>query len=143
MNEVTLQRWLFRLADAYDYSSLGVRGKQVPAALPGRCVDPRTALQMHVATPGIGIVAAVERVRQGWAHAAAKTAAIRRLPSDLTLAELGVEPQLEAEPWLIPVGLHEADFSPAFLEVYEGEHALIAGTARSEIGRASCRERVF
>ena len=131
MNEVTLQRWLFRLADAYDYSSLGVRGKQVPAALPGRCVDPRTALQMHVATPGIGIVAAVERVRQGWAHAAAKTAAIRRLPSDLTLAELGVEPQLEAEPWLIPVGLHEADFSPAFLEVYEGEHALIAGTARS------------
>ncbi|MBD7996267.1 FHA domain-containing protein [Arthrobacter sp. Sa2CUA1] len=131
MNEVTLQRWLFRLADTYDYSSLGVRGKQIPAALPGRCVDPRTSLQMHVATPAIGMPAAVERVREAWAHAPAKPAAIRRLPSDVTLAELGVEPRLEGEPWLIPVGVHEADLSPAFLEVYEGEHALIAGPARS------------
>jgi S-DNA-T family DNA segregation ATPase FtsK/SpoIIIE len=131
MNEVTLQKWLFRLADDYDYSSLGVRGKEIPAALPGRCVDPRTSLQMHVATPGIGIEAAVDRVRQSWAHAPAKTPAIRRLPSNVTMLELGVEPRLAAEPWLIPVGIREADLSPAFLEIYEGEHALVAGPARS------------
>jgi DNA segregation ATPase FtsK/SpoIIIE, S-DNA-T family len=131
MNEVTLQKWLFRLADTYDYSSLGIRGKDIPAALPGRCVDPRTSLQMHVATPGIGVEAAVDRVRRHWVHASAKTPAIRRLPSSVTLPELGVEPRLEAEPWLIPVGMQEADFSPAFLEIYEGEHALIAGPARS------------
>jgi len=131
MNEVTLQKWLFRLADAYDYSSLGVRGKEIPAALPGRCVDPRTSLQMHVATPGIGIEAAVDRVRQIWAHAPAKTPAIRRLPTSVTMQELGVEPRLGAEPWLIPVGIQEADLSPAFLEIYEGEHALVAGPARS------------
>ena len=131
MNEVTLQKWLFRLADTYDYSSLGVRGKNIPAALPGRCVDPRTSLQMHVATPGIGVEAAVDRVRQSWAHAPAKTAAIRRLPAEVTMLELGVKPQLEAEPWLIPVGIRETDLSPAFLEIYEGEHALLAGPARS------------
>lgn len=131
MNEVTLQKWLFRLADDYDYSSLGVRGKEIPAALPGRCVDPRTSLQMHVATPGIGVEAAVERVRQSWAHASMKTPAIRRLPSRVTMPELGAEPRLETEPWLIPVGMREADLSPAFLEIYEGEHALIAGPARS------------
>jgi S-DNA-T family DNA segregation ATPase FtsK/SpoIIIE len=131
MNEVTLQRWLFRLADTYDYSSLGVRGKNIPAALPGRCVDPRTALQMHVATPGLGVEAAVDRVRQSWAHAPAKTTAIRRLPSSVTMLELGVKPQLEAEPWLIPIGIRETDLAPAFLEIYEGEHALIAGPARS------------
>jgi S-DNA-T family DNA segregation ATPase FtsK/SpoIIIE len=131
MNEVTLQKWLFRLADAYDYSSLGVRGKEIPAALPGRCVDPRTALQMHVATPGIGVEAAVDRVRQSWADAAAKAPAIRRLPSAVTMPELGVEPRLADEPWLIPVGMQEADLAPAFLEVYEGEHVLIAGPARS------------
>ncbi|MCU1520689.1 MAG: cell division protein FtsK, partial [Arthrobacter sp.] len=131
MNEVTLQKWLFRLADAYDYSSLGVRGKEIPAALPGRCVDPRTSLQMHVATPGIGVEAAVDRVRQAWEHAPAKTPAIRRLPSDVTMLELGVEPRLEAEPWLVPVGIREADLAPAFLEIYEGEHALVAGPARS------------
>jgi S-DNA-T family DNA segregation ATPase FtsK/SpoIIIE len=131
MNEVTLQRWLFRLADTYDYSSLGVRGKEIPAALPGRCVDPRTSLQMHVATPGIGLGAAVDRVRQRWADAPAKTPTIRRLPTSITLAELGVEPRLGSEPWLLPVGMQEADLSPAFLEFYEGEHALIAGPARS------------
>ena len=131
MNEVTLQRWLFRLADNYDYSSLGIRGKAVPAPLPGRCVDPRNTLQMHVATPGIGIAAAVDRVRQHWGDAPAKAPAIRRLPTDLTLQELGVQPRLDGEPWLIPVGMQEADFSPAFLEIYEGEHALIAGPARS------------
>jgi S-DNA-T family DNA segregation ATPase FtsK/SpoIIIE len=131
MNEVTLQKWLFRLADTYDYSSLGIRGKDIPAVLPGRCVDPRTSLQMHVATPGIGVEAAVDRVRRHWVHASAKAPAIRRLPSSVTLPELGVEPRLEAEPWLIPVGMQEADFSPAFLEIYEGEHALIAGPARS------------
>ncbi|WP_146364087.1 FtsK/SpoIIIE domain-containing protein [Arthrobacter yangruifuii] len=131
MNEVTLQRWLFRLADTYDYSSLGVRGKQIPAELPGRCVDPRTKLQMHVATPGIGLEAAVDRVRQSWAEAPAKTPAIRRLPGNVTMPELGVKPKLDSEPWLIPVGMREADFAPAYLEVYEGEHALIAGSARS------------
>ncbi|WP_434995859.1 FtsK/SpoIIIE domain-containing protein [Arthrobacter sp. Ld5] len=131
MNEVTLQRWLFRLADTYDYSSLGVRGKQIPAPLAGRCVDPRTALQMHVATPGVGVPAAVERVRQSWADAPAKSRAIRRLPADVTLQDLGVGPQLESEPWRIPLGMREADLSPAFLEVYEGEHALVAGPARS------------
>jgi S-DNA-T family DNA segregation ATPase FtsK/SpoIIIE len=131
MNEVTLQKWLFRLADTYDYSSLGVRGKAIPAAFPGRCVDPRTSLQMHVATPGIGMVAAVDRVRQRWAHVPAKSAAVRRLPTKVTLQELSVEPQLEGEPWLIPVGVGEMDLSPAFLEIYEGENVLIAGPARS------------
>ena len=131
MNEVTLQKWLFRLADTYDYSSLGVRGKEIPAAFPGRCVDPRTSLQMHVATPGIGMVAAVDRVRQRWAHVPAKNAMVRRLPTQVTLPELGVEPQLEGEPWRIPVGVGEMDLSPAFLDIYEGEHVLIAGPARS------------
>ncbi len=131
MNEVTLQKWLFRLADTYDYSSLGVRGKDVPAPLPGRCVDPRNSLQMHVATPGVGIAAAVEQVRRSWAQAPAKAPAIRRLPVSVTLQELAVPARLDAEPWLVPVGLQEADLSPAFLEIYEGEHALVAGPARS------------
>jgi DNA segregation ATPase FtsK/SpoIIIE, S-DNA-T family len=131
MDEVTLQKWLYRLADAYDYSSLGVKGKAVPAPVPGRCVDPRSALQMHIATPGVGLEAAVEQVRQRWADAEPKAPAIGRLPDNITLAELGVAPQLSGEPWRIPVGIQEADLSPAYLEVYEGEHALIGGTARS------------
>jgi len=73
----------------------------------------------------------VDRVRQDWADAPAKTTAIRSLPTDVTMADLGVKPQLETEPWHIPVGIRETDLAPAFLEIYEGEHALIAGPARS------------
>lgn len=131
MDEVTLQKWLFRLADPYDYSSLGVRGKSIPAPVPGRCVDPRTSLQMHVATPGVGLDAAVDRVALEWASAPAKAPAIGRLPDRVTVDELGDTARLDGEPWLIPVGVQEASLSPAYLEVYEGEHVLVAGTARS------------
>lgn len=131
MEEVTLQRWLYRLADTYDYSSLGIRGKAVPAPLPGRCVDPATKQQMHVATPAIGLPAAIGRIRQTWHDAAAKTPAIGVLPDDVTLEALGVEPHLDGEPWRIPVGLQETNLAPAYLDVYDGEHVLIAGPARS------------
>jgi len=131
MDEVTLQKWLFRLADPYDYSALGVRDTAIPAPVPGRCVEPRAKLQMHVATPGEGLEAAVERVQEKWAGAEEKAVVVRRLPQDVTMAELGVQPRLDGEPWLLPVGLQEADLSPAMLEVYEGEHVLVAGSARS------------
>lgn len=131
MDEVTLQKWLFRLADAYDYATLGVRGKAIPAPVAGRCVDPRTTLQMHVATPGVGLPGAVDLVRERWRNAPPKAPAIGRLPDDVTLEELATAPQLQGEPWLIPVGLREADLTPAMLEIYEGEHVMIAGPARS------------
>lgn len=35
------------------------------------------------------------------------------------------------EPWRIPVGFGEQDLRPVFLEIYEGEHILVAGSTRS------------
>ncbi|OIH84517.1 cell division protein FtsK [Arthrobacter sp. UCD-GKA] len=131
IDEVTVQKWLYRLADPYDYSALGVRGSNIPAAVPGRCVDAGSLRQMHVATPGSGLAAAVERVAERWADAEPKPAAIGRLPEQLTVAELGAPASLDGEPWRFPVGLREEDLAPGVLEVYEGEHVLIAGPARS------------
>jgi S-DNA-T family DNA segregation ATPase FtsK/SpoIIIE len=34
-------------------------------------------------------------------------------------------------PWRIPVGLRESDLEPGLAELYEGEHLLVAGPARS------------
>lgn len=131
MDEVTTQKWLFRLADPYDYSSVGVRPKNIPAAVPGRCVSPATSLQMHLATPGIGIPAAVRKVAIRWQDSSAKQAAIGRLPDEITVSQLGATPSLLGEPWLLPIGLHESTLTPVSLEVYGGEHVLIAGPARS------------
>jgi len=107
------------------------RAKAIPAPIPGRCVDPRRKLQMHVATPAIGLPNAVEQIRLQWKDAAVKGTAIARLPDDVTLAQLGVEPRLDGEPWLLPIGMQEANLSPSYLEVYEGEHIIIGGPARS------------
>lgn len=131
MDEVTTQKWLFRLADAYDYSALGVRGTAIPAAVPGRYVDVTTLLQSHVAIPAGGFVGTVDAVARRWADSGAKRDAIGSLPDRIAVAELGVAATTGGEPWLIPVGLREDTLAPATLEVYEGEHLLIAGPSRS------------
>ena len=68
IDEVTIQKWLYRLADPYDYSALGVRGSNIPAAVPGRCVDAGSLRQMHIATPGTDLAAAVESGRRALAR---------------------------------------------------------------------------
>jgi S-DNA-T family DNA segregation ATPase FtsK/SpoIIIE len=45
--------------------------------------------------------------------------------SDLPAADV------DGRPWRIPIGVSEADLRPAALVVYPGEHALVAGPARS------------
>ncbi|MGM1018948.1 MAG: FtsK/SpoIIIE domain-containing protein [Actinomycetota bacterium] len=131
MDEVTTQRWVYRLADAYDYSSLGVKGKAVPAAVPGRCVDTATLLQMHIATPDHGVEAAVAEVASRWGHVPAKPEAIGTLPTSVAAADLVGHTDLTGEPLRIPVGIREDTLGPALVEVYEGEHILIGGPARS------------
>ncbi|WP_237207583.1 FtsK/SpoIIIE domain-containing protein [Rothia nasimurium] len=131
MDEVTTQKWLFRLADMYDYSGQGVKGKNIPAPVPGRCVNSEVLLQMHVATPDTSLGEAVSKVQQMWHMAEPKPEVIGQLPDSISVDELGAHADLSQEPWRIPVGLGEQDLRPVFLDVYEGEHILVAGSARS------------
>ncbi|KTS12274.1 FtsK/SpoIIIE domain-containing protein [Microbacterium testaceum] len=131
IDEVTTQKWMFRLADPYDYTSAGLRPKDAPASVPGRCVLAESARQAHVATPADGLAGAVARVKETYAGAAAKAPVVGRLPEEVGIADLGVAADLRQEPWRIPIGVAESDLAPAFLEVYEGEHVLVAGPARS------------
>jgi S-DNA-T family DNA segregation ATPase FtsK/SpoIIIE len=131
MDEVTTQKWLFRLADTYDYAAAGVPARMAPAAVPGRCVLSGSLLHAHVATPATPLADAVATVSQRWGDVAAKPTLIGQLPEQVAVADLGVAAALDEEPWRIPVGVRESDLAPALLEVYEGEHVLVAGPARS------------
>ena len=131
LDDVTTQKWLFRLADAYDYSSAGIPPKSAPAAVAGRCVFAETRLQTHVASPTTSLVDAVAAVAARWGEVAPKPPVVGQLPEAVTVAELGVPAHLASEPWRIPVGIRESDLEPAVLEVYEGEHVLVAGPPRS------------
>ncbi|HHU38187.1 MAG TPA: FHA domain-containing protein [Propionibacterium sp.] len=130
VDEVTTQKWLFRLADLYDYSTAGLRAKDAPAHVAGRAVGAETKLQTHVATSGSSLEDAVGLVRRTWPDAPRKRSVVRALPDRVTVDELEQGEGL-GEPWRIPVGLRGSDLATAFLELYEGEHALVAGPARS------------
>ncbi|SDT06781.1 FtsK/SpoIIIE domain-containing protein [Microlunatus soli] len=131
IDEVTTQKWLFRLADQYDYATAGLKPQDAPHAVAGRCVLAETKLQTHVATPDLGLAEAVAAVQQKWRGAHRKPDAVGQLPDNITVAELGAKAHVDGEPWLLPVGIREVDLEPQLLELYEGEHAMIAGPARS------------
>ena len=131
MEEVTTQRWLFRLADAYDYSAVGVPTKLAPPPVPGRCVLAESLLHAHVATPAGSLAEAVSQAAGRWGEVTPKPSVVGQLPTSVTVAELGVAAHVDSEPWRLPVGVCESDLEPGLLEVFEGEHVLIAGPARS------------
>jgi len=131
MDEVTTQKWLFRLADPYDYSSIGVRPKEAPPAVPGRFVDSIDRLQSHVATPDVPLDRAVEALAARWPDAPRKASAVGRLPDAVSVRDLSAPATFDTEPWSLPVGIAEDDLGTAALEVYDGEHVLVAGPARS------------
>ncbi len=131
IDEVTTQKWLFRLADTYDYASAGVPVKFAPAAVAGRCVFAETRLQTHVASPSTSLPEAVAHVAARWPGHPPKASVVGQLPERVTVAELGAVAHLGSEPWQVPVGIRESDLEPAMLEAYEGEHVLVAGPPRS------------
>lgn len=131
MDEVTTQKWLFRLADPYDYSSIGVRPKDVPPPVPGRFIDSVARLQSHVATPDGTLADAVAQIAERWTDAPRKASAVGRLPDTVSVTDLATRASFDTEPWRVPIGLAEDDLGTAVLEVYQGEHVLVAGPARS------------
>ncbi|MBF4584520.1 FtsK/SpoIIIE domain-containing protein [Curtobacterium sp. VKM Ac-2887] len=131
MDEVTTQKWMFRLADPYDYASIGVRPKDVPPPVPGRFIDSTRRLQSHVATPDVPLAEAVTRIADTRPGSSRKASAVGRLPDAVLVDELGAGAVFAGEPWRIPIGIAEDDLQPASVEVYDGEHVLVAGPARS------------
>ncbi|MEO7016357.1 MAG: FtsK/SpoIIIE domain-containing protein, partial [Leifsonia sp.] len=131
IDEVTTQKWLFHLADHHDYTGFGLKPTQIPAHVAGRCVLVETKLQTHVATPDMPVAAAVAQVTERWGDLRPKQSLVRQLPDTVTVAELGATAALDAEPWRIPVGIREADLRVGYLDLYEGEHLLVAGPVRS------------
>ena len=90
-----------------------------------------TLLQMHVATPNHGVEAAVTEAAERWADAPTKADVIGVLPENIAANTLAPHLDLTQEPLRIPVGISEDTLQPTVLEVYEEEHILIAGPARS------------
>ena len=125
---VTTQKWLFRLADTYDYVSLGLTVKDVPQATPGRAVMAASGLHIQLGRPQASLAASVAG---RYPRSTPVATPIGVLPNELTLASLEVPAEVGEEPWRIPIGIRESDLGVAELVLYESEHAIVAGPARS------------
>ncbi len=125
---VTTQKWLFRLADAFDYSAVGLSRTDVPAPVPGRAVLLPSRLQAQLGLPAAGLVA---EVAARWVGSPQRARPVAVLPARVSSADLGRGAHRDGEAWRVPVGIAEADLSVAELALYEGDCALVTGPARS------------
>jgi S-DNA-T family DNA segregation ATPase FtsK/SpoIIIE len=127
---VTPHRWTFRLNERGDYSTAGLARDRVPPGIPGRAAVVATGQHVQVGLPGPLSQAVAEVI--GRHPGGVRTAAtIRSLSADVSLSTLAVAPLVGTEPWSVPVGVAEVDLEPAAVQLYEGEHLLVAGPARS------------
>jgi S-DNA-T family DNA segregation ATPase FtsK/SpoIIIE len=134
----TQQKLLFRLADPSDYGYFDVPRTAVPSPVPGRAVVAATAQVIQFAWPGEDLAGAVAAAAARWPGARRTAAPVGLLPARVTASELAAPARLSGDPLWIPVGLGDATLSPAGLELYEHEHALIAGPPRSGRSSALC-----
>jgi S-DNA-T family DNA segregation ATPase FtsK/SpoIIIE len=133
MASLVSQRMLFRLADRNDYSSIGLRSKEIPTFVPGRAVRADDHRVVQVGDPG-DIEEVAQRIRVRWDVTAetdgATPARIASLPSEIALDEVPGAAEV-GRPLRIPIGLADEDLGPAVLEMHAGEHAMITGPPRS------------
>lgn len=122
---------LFRLGDDLDYSQAGFRSTDLPTFVPGRAVDSERRLEVQVARPGGGIDAEVAAV--GALHPAPQRAAvgIGSLPREVTVESVAADAALDVLPRRLTIGVGERTLAPTGFTLYEGEHVLVAGPARS------------
>ncbi len=132
LTAVTSQLLLFRLADPADYLTAGLRIASTETMPAGRAFRADTGQEVHVALPHAeGVHCAVESIGARYTSDHIAVPTIGELPTDITVEALGAGARLDGDASWIPVGIGDDDLEVAGFELYRGEHALIAGRART------------
>lgn len=125
------QRFALRLADRNDYTGLGLRSSAVPEMVPGRAVTAGTGQVVQIARPAAGATAAAVRIAALHPAPSRPPVRIESFAVHVTLPHLAAAAQLDVRPWQVPIGLAESTRQAARLTIYQGEHVLVTGPARS------------
>jgi S-DNA-T family DNA segregation ATPase FtsK/SpoIIIE len=134
------QRLIFRLAEPHDFAAAGVAGPPPARLEAGRAIDVETRRVVQLARPSRGVGVAVDAIAAHWPAAAGPDAPapIGELPRHVRVSDIARRGRLDQRPWFVPIGIGERALEPAGLVLYEGEHALIAGPARSGRSTTLC-----
>ncbi|HYZ82084.1 MAG TPA: FtsK/SpoIIIE domain-containing protein, partial [Solirubrobacteraceae bacterium] len=130
------QRLAFQLADVADYAQLGLMRRAIPHFVPGRAVVGGSAQVIQVARPDPARPLPEEVAARASRLAGATPAEGGPPPVGVLPESVGIEALLgagraEREPLFIPFGIGDETLEPAGFELYEGDHAMIAGPART------------
>jgi DNA segregation ATPase FtsK/SpoIIIE, S-DNA-T family len=146
LSSLAQQRLAFQLAETADYAQFGISRRAVPRFAPGRAIAGGSAQVLQVAMPGPSLADAVAMPgpspadavapRAGAAASAGRPAAGGPPPVGVLPEVVGVQALVgagreEREPLFIPIGIGDEMLQPAGFELYEGEHAVIAGPPRT------------
>jgi DNA segregation ATPase FtsK/SpoIIIE, S-DNA-T family len=118
-----------RLSDSVDYTGFGLPRRAPAGVPPGRAFLAGTTVSVQIGRPVPGVAAAV--ASQPAPPDAARPPGIGTLPSDVPLDRLVPSVALRADTWLVPVGIANTTLEPFCLRLHAGEHAVVAGPARS------------
>ena len=122
-------RYVFQLADRYDYTGLGLPAIEPPSNA-GRAFEAGSARELQILLPHEdGLEAAIRSLPAQRADPAPWC--ITALPSEVPLAEFVTAGSIAQDEWFLPLGIGDSNRRPAGLLLREGEHALITGPPQS------------
>jgi len=127
------QRLAFQLADVADYAQFGLMRRAIPQFVPGRAVVGGSAQVIQVARVTDGLTAAAA-ARAGATPAEGGPPPVGVLPESVGIGALLTTGRSErgvGGDIVIPFGIGDETLEPAGFELYEGDHAMIAGPART------------
>ena len=113
------RRLVFRTGDRHDLTALGVPAGLVPAAVPGRCVDTASGLEVQIAVPDGTAPTRGQRT----------AAPIGVLPTDVR--SIDVAGFTSDHGLSIGLGIGDGALAPVGLVLHPGDHALVTGPSRS------------
>ena len=130
------QRLAFQLADVADYAQFGLMRRAIPQFVPGRAVVGGSAQVIQVARTDPAHTLAEEVAARAGRVAGATPAEGGPPPVGVLPESVGTDALLgagraERDPLFIPFGIGDETLEPAGFELYEGDHAMIAGPART------------
>ena len=126
----TPNKVIFRLADVVDYGSIGINRANLPTFVPGRAIMASGGLAVQIARPGPDLETLVDRTAST-ASAHGGPEPLGTLSESIPLDEVVGLSTVGPERWDLAIARRDRDLRAAALTLYDGEHALIAGRARS------------
>jgi S-DNA-T family DNA segregation ATPase FtsK/SpoIIIE len=126
------QRIAFQLADTGDYIQFGISRRAIPHFVPGRAVIGGSGQVVQFGRAHRALADEVAALgAPGTGHLEGGPPPVEILPESVGVDALLTGGRASREPLFVPIGIGDETLEPVGFELYEGEHAIVAGAART------------